>query len=148
MQRSIPVDRPRSWTNPCKRHDASNVEQIAFVSRRPELRSSIVDAYQLDRTEAIWQMDRENRYRKQNDGRNTHQRNKGSDQESDASNKLSGDCDPGHKVRPRNTRGIKNAGERFRSPEPFRQTMCEKSITDHQSQGDPRIGLKSRLHIP
>src|SRR5262249_40820148 len=61
---AMAVDGPRSWTNQRKRHYASNVEEIAFVSRRPELCASVADAQQLDRNETIWQMDREDRNRK------------------------------------------------------------------------------------
>src|SRR5262249_44828429 len=135
-------------TNQHKGDKSSNVEEIAFVPGRPELRSTIVDAYQLDRKEAIWQMDREDRNRKQNDGRNTHERNEGSDQESDASENLGGDCDPSHNVRQRNTRRMKNASERCWSPGPFRQTVCQKSITNNKSKGDRCVWRKLRPDIP
>src|SRR6266566_936617 len=108
MQRSIVVDGPRSWTNQHKRQNASNVEQIAFVSGRSELCSPVVDAHQLDRTEAVRQMNLEDCNCKQNDCWNTHQRNEGADQESDASDDLSDNRDTSHEVRQRNTCRLRN----------------------------------------
>ena len=102
------IDGPRGWTNQYERHNASYVEQIAFVSGWPELCSPVLNANQLDRAEAVWQMDCENRNRRQNGGWNTHQRNERANQESKATYDLSGDCDPTHKVRQRNTRRLKN----------------------------------------
>src|SRR5215469_777535 len=139
--RSMPVtvDGPGRRADQHERDNTRNVKKIAFVSGRPELRSSLIDTQQLDGTEAIWQMDRENRHQKQNQGRNAHKRNKGSSEEGDAGDKLSGDCYPGNDVRHGNARGLKNASERFWSSRPFRQTMCQKPITDNQSKRDPSV---------
>src|SRR6266849_10088281 len=93
-------------------------------------------------------MDREDRNCKQNDGWNAHQRNEGSDQEDDPRDNLSGDCDPSHTLPQRNTHCMKDAGEHFWSLGPFRQTVCQKSITSNQSKGDRRIGRKPRSQIP
>jgi len=93
-------------------------------------------------------MDREDRNRKQNNGRNTHERNEGSGQEGDADDDLSDDCDPNHNVRQRDTRPMENASERFWPLEPFRQTVCQKSITNNQSKGNRSVGRKLRPDIP
>src|SRR5215471_14267454 len=119
MQRSLLINGPRAWTNQDQCQNASNVEQIAFVSGWSKLCSPVVDAHQLDRKEAIWQMDREDRNCKQDDGWNTHQINKGSDQESYATDDLGGDCDPSHEVRQRDTRRLKNASENSWALGPF-----------------------------
>lgn len=92
-------------------------------------------------------MDCEDCNREQNDRWNTHQRNKGSDQESDASDNLSDDCDPNHKVRQRDTRRVKNAGERFWSFCPFRQAVRQESETNYQSKRNPCIGRQLRPDI-
>src|SRR4030095_1696175 len=47
-QRSIAIDRPRSWTNQRERDNTSNVEEIALVSGRSELCSPVADTYQLN----------------------------------------------------------------------------------------------------
>src|SRR5215475_561330 len=117
------INRPRAWTYQDQRNNASNVEQIAFISGWSELCSAVIDAHQLDRDEAIWQMDREDRNCKQDDGWNTHQINKSSDQESDAADELGGDCDPSHDMRQRDTRRLKNTGEHFWASGPFRQAV-------------------------
>ena len=75
IPRSILIDGQRCWTNHRKRQYASNVEEITFVSWWAELCSSVDDAYQFDRAETVWKVDREDRNRKQSDGRNTRQRN-------------------------------------------------------------------------
>ena|SRR5215469_363042 len=148
MQRSMPIDGKRAWTNEHKCQYASNVEEIAFVSGWSELCSPVVDTYQLDRNEAVWQMDREDRNHKQNDCWNTHQRNKGSDQESDATDDLCGDCDPSHQVRQRDSRRLKYAREHFWAPGPFRLAVRQKSITNNQSKEDRRVRRKLRPRLP
>src|SRR5207244_12410358 len=103
-QRSILIDRPMSWTSQHKRDNARHVEEIAFISRRPEPRSPIADADQLDRTEAIRQPDGEDRHRKQNDGRNAHQRNECADQKREAGNGVCSYRDATHAVPARSPR--------------------------------------------
>src|SRR5215469_11877551 len=93
-------------------------------------------------------MDREDRNRKQNDGRNTRERNEGANQESEANANLSGDCDPGHDVRHRNTRRLKNPGEHFWSPRPFRQAVRQESITYNQSKEGQGVGRKPLPCLP
>src|SRR5262249_10766011 len=134
--------------NQCKRHDARNVEEIAFISRRSELCSPVVDTHQLDRKEAVGQMHGEDRNQKQNDGWNTHERNESANQESDANRKLSRDCDPGHEWGEGNTSRLKNAGEHCWSPRPFRQAVGQESIPNNQSKEGLRVGRKPRPCLP
>src|SRR5215831_14552311 len=93
-------------------------------------------------------MNREDGYRKQNDGRNTRERNEGASKESDANSKLGGDRDPGHEVRQRNTSCLKNAGEYLRAFGPFRETVRQKSITNNQSKQDRRVRRRLRARLP
>src|SRR5262249_33650058 len=136
------------WTDQDKCQNASNIEQIAFISGRSELCSPVLETYQLDRSEAIWQMNRKDRNRKQNGGRNTHERNEGPNQESDARDDLGGDCDPSHKVRQRNTHRTKNACEHFWAFGPFRKAVRQKSITKDQSERDCCVWGRLYPHIP
>src|SRR5215470_7218259 len=147
MQGSIPIDRPRAWTNEHKRENASNIEEIAFVSWWSKLCSPVVYAHQLDRKEAVWQMDGEDRNSKQNDGWNTHQINEGSDQESDGRDDLGGDRDPSHDVRQRDACRLKNAGEHFWALGPFRQAVRQKSETNNQSKQDRCVWRKLRPRL-
>src|SRR5215831_9071571 len=91
---TILIDRKRRCITHGKRHDRNNVEKVAFISRRAELCSSVDYADQFDRAETVWQMNREDRNRKQNDSRNTCERNEGASQESDANGEFGHDCEP------------------------------------------------------
>src|SRR5262249_30629776 len=133
-----------SRANQQKHDERCNVEKIAFVSRGSELSPSVADAEQLDRAEAIWQMNRENGYRQQDDAGNADERDEASDQDGNATQNFGGNCEPGHQLRSRNADGMKNRSERCRSAVPFRKAMCEQSITNNQSKRDRRVGRTLR----
>src|SRR5262249_47386764 len=125
-----------------------NVQKIAFVSGRSELGPSITDAQQLDRAETIRQMNREDRYREQDDARNADKRDEASDQDGNATQKFRGDCEPSHQLRSGNTDGLKDRRESGWSFVPFRKAMREKSITNNQSKRDRRVWRTFRPYVP
>src|SRR5262249_41036740 len=127
--------------------DRCNVEEIAFVSGWPELCPSIAHAQQLDRAETIRQMNREDCDREQDDARNADEGDEASDQDGNATQNLSGDCEPSHHVRSRNADSVKDRCERFRSLVPFGKAVGEKSIPNDQSKRDRRVGRTLCPHI-
>src|SRR5262249_11476911 len=114
--RSIVVNGPRTWTNQHKRQNACNVEEVAFVSGWSKLRPSLAKAQQLDRTEAIWKMNREDRDSEHNDRWNADERNEGPNQDGNATQKLSADRQPSHQLRRRNANSAEDRSKCVWSP--------------------------------
>jgi Major intrinsic protein len=131
VSQAITTHRPGSWCSQGQVQKAGDVQQIAFVSRRSELSSSVSDAHEFDRAEAIGKMDRQDRYNEQRDGRNTHESDKCVHEDVDTSEDLGDNGDPSHQLRCRNSDRVQDQGKGIGIFGPLRDTVCRESVADN-----------------
>ena len=55
------VNRNRPRSSKAQRKKASQIEEVSFISRLAEVRSSGIKRFKFDRTKSVWQMNRDDR---------------------------------------------------------------------------------------
>ena len=134
--RDIAADRQRPGAAGDESGQAGQIQQIGFVSGRPEHGAGRGDGDQLDRAEAVRQMDRE--YGHQQHGRDGHadERHERAEKNGHAAEHLDQDRERGHEMGRGNDDGVQDAGEHIGTFHELGVSVREEAISDDQAERD------------
>jgi hypothetical protein len=108
------------------------------------MRSRRVVGQELDRAEAIWKMDGEDRDQKHDDHRHSGERHERAQEDKQPADNLDDDRRPAKQIRERHADGVQHADEGIGAARQFRIAMLDKAEPDDQPERDREPILRNR----
>ncbi len=135
------IDRNSAGAAQAERDKSRKIEQVCLVARLPEMGAGGIERLQLDRAEAVREMDREYGHQQDDRQRDRHERNKRANDDQKSSDDLHENGRPAHQEGGRDTDGVQDTDEIVGTSGKFRIAVLQETKTDSQPE---RNGIPCR----